>query len=204
MKSKSDKPKSDSKIMAISIIVIIILAVVAFGQNMESSGVVMWITEEDIHDSRRSLRIQQSELQKKLNNAALKQFHRDQFSKSSSKYWIIERDKEVEGNVQLIIGKVEKSSGMKLTALGSLSHETVQDGVLLYHLTISCETTMELLVKFIDGLNSATPKFYWKSCSIRPQKKRGSDGVRFQGTLSFVSIQSELLIKQLLVTEDKI
>lgn len=196
----TDKPKSqemDKGRMTAGICIIVILVLIICLQNASENELTLWQTEEDIENTRRALRMQQSELQKELNRTEQLRLAREAFLKDSMAYWIVERDGPVEGNIQRIVNGIGESSKIKLTRITNLSHEKIDNGVKLYHFTIGSDTNMEALAKFIDGVRQTKPKLFWKDCSIRPKRGKDANIVYMKGTLSFLCIEDEKLVKVL-------
>lgn len=197
MDNKTKDKGADKGRMAVGICVIIILVLIICLQNLSENELTLWQTEEDIADQSRALRMKQEELQKALNRTEQLRLMREAFSKDSMDYWLVERDGQVEGNIQRIVGDIGTASEIKLSTLTNLTNEKIEEGVNLYRFTISSETNMEALAKFMDGIRKAKPKFFWQSCSIMPKSRKGSDMVRLKGALNFLSISDKKLIKVL-------
>ena len=198
MSNKASEIETDKKRMVGGVLLIVVLILVIFIQNASDSDQALWPNEDDIDTARRELRLKQAELQKKLNKVELARLKREAFSASRSDYWIIKRDGQIEGNIQRIVGEIETKAGFKLSNLSNITNEKIDEGISLYKLTISAESTIEPLIKFIDGIHKAKLKFHWQSCSIRPKSNKGSDDVRFQAGLAFVVIEDEKLIAELI------
>ena len=177
--------------------IVAVLVLIIGLQKLSEEGIRLWQTKEDVINAQDMLKKNQQLLQSLLNGIDTQRVEQEFFVHAKNDYWLVIRDGKVEGEVQHFVQNAADSVKLELSQLSNLKNTKIGELAMLYELSITADVMIEPLIKFFEKIQNNRPKFYWKSCSIRPKSPKGGSEVRFQGELAFVCIVDDQLIELL-------
>lgn len=177
-------------------VLIVVLAAVAIYLNSDILPSI-WPSEYKVQKQLSVLKHKQENLRKAI---ALEQKQlRDiaAMSKSSREFWLPSRNGDPKIDMRKKIEQAARTCGMKLKSLGTMRTSKVSENILSYEMSVSADAEIEVITSFMAKLAKNSPRFYWKTFSLRPDNIRKPKLVVFSGTLKIVAISSPEIIKML-------
>ncbi len=183
--------------MAILLVLAALAAVIAgfalFGMVEEN-----WPSRARIEAGIVALGTKQKELQKELNSHNILKRNRDSYIESSHLFWIIPRDGDAETNAQKIIEEAAKAADLSLNTIGRVQVNKISEGLAYNDISLQASASIEQISKFVDEIARRKPRFYWSSISMAPDNIRNPQKVVVSGSVRFVSVTDDDIVKKLL------
>ena len=188
--------RRNSKIVlfGIFVLVCVLVLVLAFYDTITE----LWPGDAKIEQNLANLKSRQKELQKELNELNALRTKRASYVDNSKIFWIARRDGDAETNAQRIIEDAASSAGLVLSTIGRVQSQTITEGVASMEISIQASSDIDKISSFIEQIYKKNPRFYWGSLSLSPDNVRNPQKVVMSGTLRFISVSDDDIVKKLL------
>ena len=188
--------RRNSKIVlfGIFVLVCVLVLVLAFYDTITE----LWPGDAKIEQNLANLKSRQKELQKELNELNALRTKRASYVDNSKIFWIARRDGDAETNAQRIIEDAASSAGLVLSTIGRVQSQTITEGVASMEISIQASSDIDKIFSFIEQIYKKNPRFYWGSLSLSPDNVRNPQKVVMSGTLRFISVSDDDIVKKLL------
>ncbi len=102
---------------------------------------------------------------------SLEKIHQDFIAENKDRFWLYSKDGDPLIALPTMIEKVAKELDLKISSLSSI-RRSKGSGYDTVEVSISCMNDMETIVKFLNKLESGSPKISWSKSSLRPYRSK--------------------------------
>lgn len=187
---------------AILMLVLAAMLLIAFFSYYDTV-IKNWPRRRLIEKNIDELSSKQKELQREIDKQEILVKSRGSYISHSANFWIPVRDGDPETNAQKVVEEAAVGAGLKLTTVGRVNPSKLLEGVNSMEISVQASGAVGEINGFIERIYKKNPRFYWSTLSISVDNVRNPLKVILNGSLRFISISDDGLVKKLTRKEEK-
>jgi hypothetical protein len=199
-KFKEEFQAKPVQFIAICIIMVLILALIIY--RFKDYLSIAWPTQSKIEAARKELKLSQIKLLEALNEEYKLKMRQEDFKDISEDLWIQKRDGDPSLNVQKMINQAGKDADIEISSLGAAKITDLSDSIGVTSIQIRAKANLHDIVTFINAIDKIQPKAYWQNLYLRPDNPKNPVEIIMSGTVQFLVIKDEKVLKLLLAGKE--
>lgn len=180
-------------LLILSVLVLLTVIIFIFHNEIRQ----FWPSEKLIGQKLSELKASQVELQKLMDKVCVMERDYESFRNHSADFWLSQRDGNAETEAQKKIEAAAAKAGITVNSIGRVQFTKISDGIMFACINISTKAVLQDMAEFLAGLAKISPRFYWKSFSLRPENARNPQFLLLNGNIQFITITDEDAVRVL-------